>query len=144
MIHRITPPEAQALLEQGWRYLDVRTEQEFAQSHPAGALNIPFMHAGPSGLSPNPDFLKVAQAVLARDSKLVVGCLGGGRSIKAAQALEANGYAQLVDQRCGFGGTRTPQGTPEAGWAAQGLPVEAGAPKGRSYADLLAQASGAK
>ena len=133
---RVSPQEAKELLDQGWTYLDVRTEPEFEQGHPQGAINIPLLHAGPGGMTPNPDFLAVVQKVLPKDARVVVGCQAGGRSQKAAQQLEGNGYTQLVDQRCGFGGARDATGRVEPGWAAAGLPVEQGQPAGRSYREL--------
>ena len=40
-------------------YLDVRTEGEFAQGHPAGAINIPVVFMkGPGQMQLNPDFSK--------------------------------------------------------------------------------------
>jgi len=133
---RISPQEAQELLGQGWTYLDVRSEPEFEQGHPPGALNIPFMHAGPSGMTPNPDFLAVVTKVFQKDARIVVGCQSGGRSQRAVQLLEGQGYTALVDQRCGFGGTRDATGRMEPGWAATGLPVEQGIPAGHSYREL--------
>ncbi len=134
---RVSPKEAKALLEEGWMYVDVRSEPEFEQGHPAGAMNIPLMHAGPLGMTPNPDFLRVIEAVLPKDSKLVVGCQSGGRSMRAAQFLEGAGYQFVVDQRAGFGGARDQSGrVVEPGWAAEKLPVETGRPEKRCYSDL--------
>ena len=138
---RISPIEAKELMDKGWTYLDVRSEPEFEALHPAGAINIPLMHAGPGGMSPNPDFMRVAQAALPKDANLVVGCMSGGRSLRAAQLLEAAGYQNVVDQRAGFGGAKDPAGrTIEPGWAAHNLPVEKGRPPGRSYSDLSQRA----
>ena len=139
---RISPKDAKALLDQGWTYLDVRCEGEFEEAHPAGAINIPLLHEGAAGRSPNPDFIRVVEAVLSKDAKIVVGCLSGGRSLRAAQMLEAAGYQSVVDQRCGFGGARDPTGrVTEAGWVAEKLPVETGLPPQRSYADLCKRRS---
>ncbi len=138
---RISPLEAKALLDEGWTYLDVRSEPEFAAAHPAGALNIPLLHAGPRGMTPNADFLRVAQAVLAKDARVVVGCHSGGRSARAAQILESAGYSNVADQRAGFGGARDPFGrVVEKGWADEKLPVESGEPAGHAYADLKKRA----
>lgn len=137
---RISPQEAQELLAQGWTYLDVRSEPEFENGHPAGALNIPLMQPGPGGMAPNPDFLKVVQAVLPKDAKIVLGCQGGNRSARAGALLEQHGYTNLVDQRCGFGGARDATGRVEPGWAAAGLPVEQGHPPGRAYRELAKKA----
>ncbi len=135
---RVSPKEAKALMEDGWTYLDVRSEPEFQAGHPAGALNIPLLNAGPVGLSPNPDFVRVVTSVFATDAKIVVGCKSGGRSLNAAGILERSGYASIVDQRCGFGGARDAQGQViERGWLDENLPVETGRPAGRAYEYLL-------
>lgn len=134
---RISPKEAKALLDDGWKYLDVRSEPEFQAGHPEGALNVPLLHAGPGGMTPNPDFLAVVQKAFPKDAKLVVGCQAGGRSLRAAQLLEGAGYSEIVDQRAGYGGARDQFGRiVEPGWEAEKLPVEAGNPAGRSYKDL--------
>lgn len=135
---RISPKEAKALLDQGWIYLDVRSEVEFERGHPAGAVNIPLLHASPGGMQPNRDFMRVVEAVLPKTSKVVVGCQSGGRSMRATHLMEGAGYIDVVDQRCGFGGAHDPTGRLiERGWAAEQLPVESGQPAGRSYAELL-------
>ncbi len=137
-VKRVSPKEAKALLDQGWTYLDVRSEPEFERGHPAGAINIPLMHAGPMGMAPNAEFMKVVQAVFPKDARLVVGCQGGGRSMRATQLLESAGYQDIVDQRCGFGGAHDNTGrVVEPGWAAEKLPVETGQPPGCGYQELL-------
>jgi rhodanese-related sulfurtransferase len=121
-VKRISPKEAKALMDQGWTYLDVRTEEEFRAGHPAKAMNVPFFVPGPpgqGGLVANPGFLSTVEGRFAKDAQLVVGCMAGGRSLKAATALEQAGFKQIVDQRAGFGGNQT-----EPGWASEGLPVE--------------------
>ena len=136
-IQRVSPADAKKLVdEQGYVYLDVRSEPEFAAGHPVGAQNIPLMHAGPGGMTPNPDFLAVAQAVYPKDSKLVVGCKAGGRSLKAAEMMIAAGYTDVIDQRAGFEGPRDAFGAlSEKGWGPAGLPVETTTPGG-SYGEL--------
>jgi rhodanese-related sulfurtransferase len=138
LMKRVSPKEAKALLDQGWTYLDVRSEPEFEAGHPAGSLNVPLLHAGPGGMTPNPEFLGVVEKALPKDSKIVVGCQSGGRSLRAAQLLESAGFKDLVDQRAGFGGARDQFGRiVEAGWSAESLPVETGKPAGRAYSDLV-------
>jgi rhodanese-related sulfurtransferase len=137
---RVSPKEAKALLDEGWTYVDVRSEPEFQEGHPAGALNVPLMHAGPAGLVPNPDFLPVMERAISKDTKLVLGCRSGGRSMRAAQLLEGAGYLHVVDQRAGFGGALDQAGRViEPGWAAEKLPVESGNPAKRCYSDLAKQ-----
>lgn len=124
---RISPAEAFALQEQGWTYLDVRSTPEFEAGHPAGAVLVPLMEAGPAGMEPNPKFLDQVRARFPVDTPLVLGCAAGGRSLAAAKMLAEAGYKQVVDQRCGFGGARGPDGRlAETGWKDAGLPVKTG------------------
>jgi rhodanese-related sulfurtransferase len=106
-------------------YIDVRTEGEFAQGHPAGAINIPVVFLRP-GSPPqlNPDFLMVAEKNLPRDKKLIVGCMMGGRSQRACEILEEAGYKDIANVRGGFGGARDASGRVIApGWLEEQLPV---------------------
>ena len=136
-VKRVSPAEAHALTRDGYVYVDVRTEQEFAQGHPAGAYNIPLMNQAASGMVPNPDFLKVVQRTFPADAKLVLGCRSGARSLRAAETLLGAGYSDIVDQRAGFDGPRDAFGaTTEAGWGPAGLPVSRTAANGRSYSEL--------
>jgi rhodanese-related sulfurtransferase len=137
MAKRVLPQEAAELLGQGWVYLDVRSIPEFEAGHPAGAANIPLIHAQAGRRFPNADFQKVVEANFPRDSKLVIGCQSGSRSAQAAALLEAAGYAQVVDVRGGMGGERDMFGkVAVVGWVAAGLPVEQTARPGQSYAEL--------
>ena len=130
---RVSPEEALQLLEQeGYVYVDVRSVQEFAGGHPKGAYNVPLLHLGPQGPRPNPDFLTVMERHFPKDTKIVVGCQSGGRSLQAGSLLERAGFTEVKDQRAGF------QGAPggEAGWAPKGLPVEGQAPAERTWEGL--------
>jgi rhodanese-related sulfurtransferase len=139
---RISPQEAHVKLQEGYTYVDVRTEQEFEQGHPDGAMNVPILLAGPGGMSQNPEFAKVMAASFEPKSKIIVGCKAGGRSLKAAAALAKEGYTDVFDQRAGWDGARDAFGqVTEPGWSRAGLPVEAGAPSGRSYGDLKRKAA---
>jgi rhodanese-related sulfurtransferase len=139
-IQRVSPADAKKLVhDEGYVYLDVRSEPEYAAGHPVGAQNVPLMHAGPGGMAPNPDFLAVVQAVYPKDAKLVVGCKAGGRSIKAAEMMANAGYTGVIDQRAGFDGPRDAFGTlTEQGWGPAGLPVET-VTAGGSYVELKAK-----
>ena len=124
---RLSPTDAQALIEkEGYSYVDVRSEQEFQGGHPAGAYNVPLLRMGPMGMAPNPDFLKVMEQAFPKDSKLVVGCKMGGRSMKAAALLESAGYTNVVDQQAGFDG-----------WRPAGLPVSTDAAADHTYAGIV-------
>jgi rhodanese-related sulfurtransferase len=134
---RISPQEANEKLAQGWTYVDVRTEGEFEAGHPAGAVNVPLMHAGAGGMVPNPDFVRVMKGVFPKDTKIVVGCKSGGRSLRATQVLLGEGFTSVVDQRAGWDGSRDPFGqVSEPGWSKAGLPAEQGQPPGRSWAAM--------
>jgi rhodanese-related sulfurtransferase len=139
---RISPQEALAKMNEGYVYVDVRSEPEFVEGHPVGAVNVPIMHIGAGGMTPNPDFLRMMTASFSKDAKIVVGCKAGGRSRRAAQALTAEGYTSILDQRAGWDGARDSFGqVTEPGWSRAGLPSETGAPAGRAYADLQKKAA---
>ena len=106
MVKRVTPPEAEALLAQGWTYLDVRSIPEFEGGHPAGAANVPLLHMQGGRMAPNPDFESVVTANFPKDTKLVLGCKAGPRSSRAAAMLAELGYTDVVDMRGGFHGER--------------------------------------
>jgi rhodanese-related sulfurtransferase len=132
-IQRITAIEANQKVSDGWTYVDVRTTQEFEAGHPAGSLNVPIAHRE----GPNPEFIRVMKAHFPLDAKIVVGCKSGVRSQRAAQALVAEGFANVLDQRGGWEGARNPFGQlVEDGWVQAGLPREDGTPAGRSWSDL--------
>jgi rhodanese-related sulfurtransferase len=133
---RLTPQEAHALItEQGYVYVDVRTVEEFAQGHPAGAYNVPLMLRTPQGMQVNPRFVQVVSAAFAPDAKLVLGCKSGTRSLAAANELLQAGYRNLVEQRAGFSGQRDPFGrVVEPGWEACGLPCATDPEPGHDYA----------
>ena len=140
-VKRVSPQEAAALVrDEGYVYIDVRSIPEFDGGHTAGAYNIPLMHATPSGMRPNGDFMSVVSAVFPKDSKLVVGCRSGNRSLRAAEALLAAGYVNVVDQRAGHGGARDAFGQlEEAGWEGAGLEVAIEPHPERTYESLLAR-----
>jgi rhodanese-related sulfurtransferase len=130
MAQRVSPSEAHDLMAKGYTYVDVRSTPEFERGHPAGSTHIAFAESGSMGMQPNPDFVAQFAAKFAKDAKVIVGCEAGGRSARAAAALEQQGFTSVVDQRAGFGGARGPGGVvTEQGWRDAGLPVETGASK---------------
>lgn len=136
-IERLSPVEARDLLESGYVYVDVRSEPEFERGHPPGALNVPFMHRGPTGLVANPDFVSVMEAAFEKTgARLVLGCQSGNRSQKAGAALVQAGFTDLRELRTGWDGSRDAFGRVEPGWSKVGLPVETGVPAGQSYEDV--------
>jgi rhodanese-related sulfurtransferase len=143
-VKHITVQEAHALQAQGAIYVDVRSSPEFAAGHPAGAVNVPLLEPDEETgqMMPNPDFLRVVKANYPADTKLLVGCQMGGRSMRAAQMLEAFGFADVSNVRGGYGGAHDPMSgrAVDPGWAESGFPVEQGATAGTAYADLVAKA----
>jgi rhodanese-related sulfurtransferase len=134
---RVSPAEAHALMGEGYVYVDVRTQAEFASGHPAGAYNVPFLLMGGGGMQPNPAFVEVMGTTFAKDAKIVVGCKTCGRSLRAAAELLGAGFTSVVDQRAGWDGAKDPFGqTTEKGWGPAGLPSEIGEPSGRDYRSL--------
>ena len=119
-------------------YIDVRAEGEFANGHPAGAVNIPVAFPDPArGMVMNADFVKVVGANFPNDKKIIVGCQAGPRSNAAAGLLQQAGYKDISNLTGGFGGMRDQTGNVIApGWAASGLPVSQDNGDGVSYQSL--------
>lgn len=83
--------------------LDVRTAEEYADGHIAGAVNIDVLQDAFEG---------EATSRLPRDGKTIaVYCRSGKRSKKAAEILIRHGY-NLVELDCGY-----------IGWTGAGKPV---------------------
>jgi rhodanese-related sulfurtransferase len=139
-VRQTTPPEAYATLQRHPEaiYLDVRTEEEFAGGHPAGARNVPVFLLDPSGRPrPNPDFVDVVGLHLSHATKLLVGCQSGMRSQRACELLVQAGYSDVTNVQGSFGGSHDASGRVVVeGWKDAGLPVETGQTPGASYADL--------
>ncbi len=126
-INQVEPPQAHEILKKNpdALYLDVRTEDEFANGHPDGAVNIPVVFIkGPGQFEVNAEFLLMAEKLFPKDKQLVVGCMSGGRSQRACEMLEQVGYTELTNMRGGFGGARGAGGQLLVkGWGEAGLPV---------------------
>lgn len=138
---RITAQEAKQKLDEGYVYIDVRTEDEVDAGHPSGAFNVPIRIQTDTGMQPNEDFLAVMEACFPKDAKLVIGCKAGPRSLVAAQQLATAGYTQVVEQRAGFAGARDAFGSiVDVGWQAAGLPVSKDLDPGHSYDELRERA----
>jgi len=139
-VKEITPQEAHDTLKADASavYIDVRTEREFANGHPAGAVNIPVAFPDPArGMVLNPDFVSVVEKNFSKDKKIIVGCQAGPRSNRAAGMLLEAGYHDISNLLGGFGGMRDQMGTVVApGWAASGLPVSSDNGEEVSYESL--------
>jgi len=138
-IEQITPQEAQQLLQRGYRYLDVRTEGEFANGHPLGAINIPVAIPDPrtGQMAINPDFLSVVGAHFEKDEAVILGCQAGARSQRAAEMMAAAGFQHLANMQGGWGGGMDPRsGAMVPGWVDCGLPTAQQPAPGSTYAEL--------
>lgn len=137
-VHRVSAIEAHTLLQdQGFTYIDVRTERELDAGVVEGAYHVPFALMTAQGMQDNTDFVPVMQATFARDAKLVIGCETGVRSLRAAQQLIDAGFTNVVDQRAGMSGVRDAFGrTVEPGWIRAGLPIADEVDPARSYGVL--------
>lgn len=141
-VERITPEEAKEKVESGeYVYVDVRSSPEFAGGHVPGAYNLPILERGPAGMTPNQEFLAVARANFDKNDKIIVGCLRGGRSMKAANMLIADGYSNVLDMRGGFDGEMSPDGSCSfPGWQRRGLPVSTDPEDEKTYESLKSKA----
>jgi rhodanese-related sulfurtransferase len=129
----ITTDEAEALLDDGVPFIDVRTVEEFQDGHVPGAINIPINHNSPDGMRPNPDFVQVVEASFERTEPLIVACKAGGRSAQAARALENAGFSKILDMTAGFSGKKDAFGATIPGWQAEGREIEMDAEEDQSY-----------
>src|SRR5262245_28918567 len=143
---KITAEEAgeQMKSRDGTIYLDVRSRREFIAGHAEGAINIPIMEPDESGrMAPNPEFLSVAEKVLPKDARLVVGCQAGRRSDAACRVLEEAGFTDLANIEGGFSGAKDVLGRlVQPGWVQFGLPVSDDNGDGVSYDSLREKALG--
>ncbi|MDQ3068529.1 MAG: rhodanese-like domain-containing protein [Acidobacteriota bacterium] len=138
----VSVEEAHQLQGTGSVYVDVRSTREFASGHPEGSVNVPLLEHDDRGqMAQNPDFVRVMKASFPPESKLLLGCQAGMRSLKASQMLETFGFSDVSNVRGGFGGAHDQMGgILEAGWVSSNLPVEMSAPAERTYETLLEHA----
>lgn len=130
----LDPQTAHRQQQQGWTYVDVRSQQEFAQGHPEGSVNVPVFFATPAGMEPNPGFVEAIRKLYPVDTPLLLGCRSGQRSLRACDLLQAAGYTRLVNVEGGFHGSPV-----TAGWASVGLPVSTA---GKTWEQVKAEEGG--
>lgn len=139
----LDPTQAHELLEQtpDAAFVDVRSEQEFADGHPAGSINVPLLHMSAFGRAPNEDFVDVMRALFPdTDKAMVLTCRSGGRSAHAGMMLEQLGYKDVYNVDAGWaGGPDSKTGTLIAGWADRALPSHAEPQDGTTYREIVAR-----
>lgn len=94
IIHSLDSKNAKTLLdeEEGILLLDVRTPEEFAEGHLAGAKNLDFHQPG---------FAEQLRQ-LDPNQKYMVYCAVGGRSGKTLQMMEKMGFKEVYNVSEGF------------------------------------------
>ncbi len=102
--HLEIPDFQKMMTVEGAQLIDVRTPEEFAKGHLAGARNIDWLEGG---------FMDKA-ASLDPKKPVLLYCAAGGRSEDALNAMRAAGYTNVVDLARGFNG-----------WKAAKLPISA-------------------
>lgn len=80
MVNEVEIPVAKALAERGYRFLDVRYEEEWEDGHIPGATLLPLTD------------IRERMEELDRSGKFIAYCLSGKRSAVAAMILRANGF----------------------------------------------------
>jgi rhodanese-related sulfurtransferase len=125
------PPTAHHQQRNGWIYVDVRSEQEFVQGHPEGAVNVPVFFAAPGGMEPNPGFVDAIRKLFPVETPLLMGCRSGQRSARACELLLTAGYTKLANVAGGFHGSSF-----TAGWQSSGLPVST---TGKTWTQIMAE-----
>lgn len=136
--HSVHPEQVLSLLQQGYLFLDVRSEIEFRAGHVPGAYNVPLMHAHGDQLETNPDFRAVVNAAFPEGTRLIVGCHARGRTQTACAELANLRLREVIQLERGYGGVRDAFGRLLPGWSQLGLPVETGDGAERGYQALLA------
>ncbi|XP_020874958.1 rhodanese-like domain-containing protein 15, chloroplastic isoform X2 [Arabidopsis lyrata subsp. lyrata] len=78
---------ARELAQAGYRYLDVRTPDEFSIGHPTRAINVPYMYRVGSGMVKNPSFLRQVSSHFRKHDEIIIGCESGQMSFMASTDL---------------------------------------------------------
>ncbi|PWA47437.1 rhodanese/Cell cycle control phosphatase superfamily protein [Artemisia annua] len=97
--------KANLLLRKGeYRFLDVRTTEEFMEGHVDfdDALNIPYMLNAPQGRVRNNKFLGQVLSLCNKDDQLIVGCQSGVRSAYATNILLKAGFKHVYNMGGGY------------------------------------------
>ncbi|KAJ4913981.1 hypothetical protein Rs2_08602 [Raphanus sativus] len=104
---------ARELAQAGYKYLDVRTPDEFSIGHPCSAINVPYMYRVGSGMVKNPSFLRQVSSHFRKHDEIIIGCESGERSLMASTELLTAGFTGVTDIAGGY-----------VAWTENELPVE--------------------
>ena len=125
MIQQIKSSEIKNYINEnpGVVLLDVRTENEWntlgkpkAEDLNSKTYFVTVSHDLSNWQVPDPNFVENVKKKISKDKKILVMCAAGGRSMIAANLLEANGYS-AVNVSDGFSGNGQ-----DPGWKNSGLP----------------------
>jgi rhodanese-related sulfurtransferase len=81
LLAEVAPETIPAMLDGGWKAVDVRYDEEFEDGHIPGALHLPL-----------PELRQRVDAMLDKSGKYITVCLSGKRSAVAAFLLKQRGY----------------------------------------------------
>jgi len=104
-LDEISPAQAYEKYQQGALILDVRSREEWSQSHIEGSQLIPL------------DGLEASLSELPRDREIVVVCRSGNRSQAGLEILKEAGFSNAFSMRGGM-----------IAWEEAGYPVESSSP----------------
>lgn len=90
----VAPTVALQHQQAGALLLDVRTPEEFAQGHAAGAQLVPWLFGGGRL---NADFTAQVEKITPPDKPVVVICHSGSRSAQASARLRGAGYQEVYN-----------------------------------------------
>merc|ERR1711972_24161 len=86
-----------ALADKRARYIDCRSEVEFAAGVVPDSINLPYPHNGNDEIVSAEEFLEnVESEDLSRDTKIFVGCKRGPRSALACEVLINAGFTDVT------------------------------------------------
>ena len=103
-VKQVSVAEALALAAEGRRVIDVREPSEWAEGHIPGATLLPLAEVP----------LRIGELVPDPSTPLLLHCLSGARSARAAVRLEALGYSDIVNMAGHIGDWRRLGGAWEA------------------------------
>lgn len=103
-----SPAEVAELVSKGgYVYVDVSTEERYAEGHPPGALNVPFELQTRKGTEKNADFLPIFEKLFGKAENLLLGASEPDWATRAASLLRAAGYSNVVPLNAAPAGSET-------------------------------------